>query len=465
MALEAGTKLGPCEILSPLGAGGMGEIYRTKDTRLKRDKLVHQEPPVEVGRAAFKQPRILPVAQRLRCDSLFRMKTLRHAGSLARVVGLMAVVLSGKAWGLGTENFGDRPVDPSPEWPEGTLAVAESPGRVYARWVNGAEFFCYRGNSSTFNEFLKGFAAIKAPVHQLHIKAGSGKVTSFKGKEIMLDWRLDVTAGIARAHRLSKGDTEKALSPRLTYYAGGDGFAFENVILPQNIEVVLSDDLRSRPQEVCRFKEALEWRTAKGRWREFVGPFLQNQRDRLEKTWPKGRDLPIGGYVEFQSSLARKYLPDYKIYIIETSVHSISRLFAVSCQGELTDLMPGGFRSTESDGPLRNEMFSGFVGKQQIVIADADTAIDVGKLIEELVFAPGRWMYLKHNSNDFRVFKAWVFSNEGTVRDPYWQWYAQRSDEGWLVSKRPVGPPASSIEPLRWRLVLDDKGRLAEVMH
>lgn len=40
MALEAGTKLGPYEILSPLGAGGMGEVYRAKDTRLKRDVAV-----------------------------------------------------------------------------------------------------------------------------------------------------------------------------------------------------------------------------------------------------------------------------------------------------------------------------------------------------------------------------------------------------------------------------------------
>jgi eukaryotic-like serine/threonine-protein kinase len=45
MALISGTRLGPYEIQAPLGAGGMGEVYRARDTRPSRDAALKILPP------------------------------------------------------------------------------------------------------------------------------------------------------------------------------------------------------------------------------------------------------------------------------------------------------------------------------------------------------------------------------------------------------------------------------------
>jgi serine/threonine protein kinase len=40
MNLTSGSRLGPYEIVAPLGAGGMGEVFRARDTRLKREVAI-----------------------------------------------------------------------------------------------------------------------------------------------------------------------------------------------------------------------------------------------------------------------------------------------------------------------------------------------------------------------------------------------------------------------------------------
>src|SRR6187397_982360 len=49
MALTSGSRLGPYEIIEAIGAGGMGEVYRARDTKLNRDVAIKVLPDLFAG--------------------------------------------------------------------------------------------------------------------------------------------------------------------------------------------------------------------------------------------------------------------------------------------------------------------------------------------------------------------------------------------------------------------------------
>src|SRR5438093_12763593 len=67
MTLPTGSRLGPYEIVAPLGAGGMGEVYRARDTRLDRTVAV----------------KVLPRA--LADDPQFRERFAREAKTISQL--------------------------------------------------------------------------------------------------------------------------------------------------------------------------------------------------------------------------------------------------------------------------------------------------------------------------------------------------------------------------------------------
>src|SRR6266542_5617423 len=83
MTLMAGARLGSYEILLAIGAGGMGEVYRARDTRLKRDVAIKVLPDEFAG-----DPDRLSRFQR----EAELLATLNHP-NIAHIYGLEATAL------------------------------------------------------------------------------------------------------------------------------------------------------------------------------------------------------------------------------------------------------------------------------------------------------------------------------------------------------------------------------------
>src|SRR5204862_2155693 len=88
MALFPGTRLGPYEILSPLGAGGMGEVYRARDSRLDRDVAIKVLPEslIEDGDALARFEREAKAVAALSHPNILAIHDFGREGGIAYAV-------------------------------------------------------------------------------------------------------------------------------------------------------------------------------------------------------------------------------------------------------------------------------------------------------------------------------------------------------------------------------------------
>src|ERR1019366_3899266 len=109
MNLASGTKLGPYDIVSLLGAGGMGEVYRARDSRLKREVAI----------------KVLPQALSLDADRLRRFEQEALATAALNHPNILAVFDIGtiEGWPNGlrpspapTRHCRPRPTAPRQGW-------------------------------------------------------------------------------------------------------------------------------------------------------------------------------------------------------------------------------------------------------------------------------------------------------------------------------------------------------------
>ena len=164
MTLSAGTRLGPYEILAPLGAGGMGEVYRARDTRLERDVAV-KVLPERLAANAVALARFASEAKAVAAISHPNILALFDVGEADGVRYAVSELLEGETLGtaMGSGRLPPRrALDIARQVAEG-LAAAHGKGIVH-RDVKPDNVFLTKDGHAKVLDF--GLARQEAPRHE-----------------------------------------------------------------------------------------------------------------------------------------------------------------------------------------------------------------------------------------------------------------------------------------------------------
>ena len=124
MRLEAGTQLGHYEIVSSLGAGGMGEVYRAKDTKLERQvavKILHETVATDPERLERfeREAKALAALNHPTIATIHGFETARLAGERAPIPFLVMELVEGRTL---AERIADGPIPLAEALPAKTTA-------------------------------------------------------------------------------------------------------------------------------------------------------------------------------------------------------------------------------------------------------------------------------------------------------------------------------------------------------
>src|SRR5690348_3244408 len=103
MPLQPGSRFGPYEIVAPLGAGGMGEVYRARDTRLGREVAL-KVLPVEFSKDPARRARFEQEARAAAALNHPNIVGLHDVGEADGVFFIVSELVPGETLGAAIEN-------------------------------------------------------------------------------------------------------------------------------------------------------------------------------------------------------------------------------------------------------------------------------------------------------------------------------------------------------------------------
>lgn len=149
----------------------------------------------------------------------------------------------GSAAPMGEEAFGNAPVSKHGEWVDGVLETANDKSRVYRRWINGNEDFCYLGDAAAMNRVITAFSKIANENKAVVLLPTRGLTHSFEKKPVVHHLRMNVPSGIYLGMaRMEQDKPVMSLHPRLYIHIGG-GLELGGLEIPKGLKVLTAADL------------------------------------------------------------------------------------------------------------------------------------------------------------------------------------------------------------------------------